>query len=135
MSERLWRIALLIHGGGHVMLSRRHIRLDQVYRLVDHGIIPVSIDYRLCPEIDITDGPLCDLRDALKWARDRLPQLRLKHQSIALDGDRVGVIGRSSEGTLALLLGQTVDISETPPPEAIMTFYCPTDYEDGCKSN
>ncbi|POS72644.1 polyketide synthase [Diaporthe helianthi] len=60
-------IASMIHGGGHVTLSRRAVRPAQTRYLLELGILPVSIDYRLCPEVNLVDGPKQDVCDALKW--------------------------------------------------------------------
>ncbi|KAI9044399.1 ketoacyl-synt-domain-containing protein [Aspergillus affinis] len=82
--EYKYPIALLIHGGGHVMLSRKHSRMDQVHRLLGHDIIPKLA----------TTASTEALRHHFEW--------------------------RSSADCCP----------ETRPPEAITTFYCPTDYED-----
>ena len=115
------------------MLSRKHVPREQISLLLEHGIIPVSIDFRLCPEVDIVNGPLSDARDAVQWARNELPHLLLKPRGLSLDGDHVGAIGWSSGGTIALLLGQTLIDQAYRPPDAIVSFYCPTDFEDDCK--
>ncbi|OQE09457.1 hypothetical protein PENVUL_c006G02806 [Penicillium vulpinum] len=123
-------VALLIHGGGHVMLSRKDIRLSQVETLLDHGFLPVSIDYRLCPEITLSEGPMTDVYDALAWARTVLPSLPLLRGDISVDGERVVAIGWSTGGHLALTLGFTSPLRTIRPPDATLVFYCPLDYED-----
>ena len=40
----------MIHGGGHVLSTRKDIRDDQTQILLKAGFLPVSVDYRLCPE-------------------------------------------------------------------------------------
>lgn len=114
------------------MLSRKHVPQEQINTLLEQGVIPVSVDYRLCPEVDIVSGPVCDVRDAVQWARSELPHLQLRQTSLRLDGSRVGVVGWSSGGALALLLGQTIQNPKYRHPDAIVTFYCPTDFEDEC---
>ncbi|KAL3458979.1 hypothetical protein BJX64DRAFT_291639 [Aspergillus heterothallicus] len=131
-SPKQWPVALLIHGGGHVMLSRKDIRTKQVQHLIRHGILPVSVDYRLCPEVNIVDGPMRDVRDAYVWARTQLSSLKLNSSPyLQIDDSRVAVVGWSTGGTLALTLGWTpTDVVKAP--DAILSFYCPTDYEDPC---
>lgn len=120
----------MIHGGGHVMLSRRDIRPPQTSMLLNAGFLPVSIDYRLCPEVTLLDGPMRDVCDALAWTRTVLPHLDLQRRDIRVDGRKVVVVGWSTGGHLALTLGFTAPKRGIPPPEAILAFYCPTDYED-----
>jgi len=122
--------ALMIHGGGHVMLSRRDIRPPQTRMLLAAGFLPVSIDYRLCPEMTLPDGPMQDVCDALAWARTVLPQLPLQRRDIRVDGGRVVAVGWSTGGHLALTLGFTAPSRGILPPDATLAFYCPTDYED-----
>ena len=120
----------MIHGGGHVMLSRRDVRPEQTKMLLDAGFLPVSIDYRLCPEVSLLDGPMNDVRDALRWARYTLPSLTLSRPDIQPDGDQVVTVGWSTGGHLAMTLAWTAPQAGIAPPEAVLAFYCPTDYED-----
>jgi len=122
----------MIHGGGHIMLSRKDIRPEQTSMLVKMGLLPVSIDYRLCPETNIREGPMVDVVDALAWARKVLPKLRLKRQDVLVDGGKVVTVGWSTGGTLAMSLACTSIPRGVRPPDAILAFYCPTDYEDPC---
>ncbi|KAL4903516.1 hypothetical protein BDW74DRAFT_179932 [Aspergillus multicolor] len=123
-------IALMVHGGGHIMLSRKDIRPSQTKLLLDHGFLPVSIDYRLCPEVTLTDGPIADVCTALDWARSKLPTLKLQRPDIHPDGGKVVVLGWSTGGTLAISLPFSAPQRGIRPPDAILAFYCPTDYED-----
>lgn len=120
----------MIHGGGHVMLSRKDIRPAQTQTLLDAGFLPVSIDYRLCPEVTLQDGPMRDVCDALTWCRTILPTLQLRRPDIKVDGSRVVAVGWSTGGHLALTLGFTAPLVGTQPPNATLAFYCPCDYED-----
>ncbi|KAI9844533.1 MAG: Type I Iterative PKS [Sclerophora amabilis] len=122
-------IALMIHGGGHVILSRKDIRPTQTQLLLDNGLLPVSVDYRLCPELDLVHGPMTDVRDAYQWARQTLPTLQLQRPEIQPDGDNVVAIGWSTGGHLAMTLGWTASQQNLKPPEAVLACYCPTDYE------
>ncbi|KAL7929919.1 hypothetical protein V8C35DRAFT_314154, partial [Trichoderma chlorosporum] len=126
-------IALMIHGGGHVISTRRDIRDDQTQLLLQAGFLPVSVDYRLCPEVTLSEGPMIDVRDALAWARTTLPSLALRcHDGtpIRADGTRVVAVGWSSGAHLAMSLGFTASTAGVRPPEAVLAFYGPSDYED-----
>ena len=119
----------MIHGGGHVMLSRKDIRPLQLQHLLISGLLPISIDHRLCPELSLTSGPMTDLCHALNWARNILPRLPLSRHDIAADGTKVVAVGWSTGGMLAMSLGWTAPARGLDPPDAILVFYCPTDYE------
>jgi acetyl esterase/lipase len=112
------------------MLSRKDVRPKQTQLLLDAGFVPVSIDYRLCPETTLVEGPMTDVRDALAWARETLPDLARKRSDVRITGARVVAVGWSTGGTLALSLGWVAPSVGLQPPEAILAFYCPTDYED-----
>lgn len=120
----------MIHGGGHVMLSRKDVRPVQTAIMLAAGFLPISIDYRLCPETTLPEGPMTDVRDALSWARCILPQTPLARADIRADGTRVAAVGWSTGGHLALTLGYTAPALGIRPPDATLAFYCPSDYED-----
>lgn len=126
--------ALMIHGGSHIIFSRKDIRPAQTRLLLEKGFIPVSLDHRLCPEVSLSKGAMVDICDALEWARYTLPNIKFQQSTFQMDGERVVVIGWSSGGQLAMSLAWTAPIRGLRPPEAILAFYCPTDYEDECKS-
>ncbi|KAK8091035.1 Type I Iterative PKS [Apiospora phragmitis] len=123
-------IALMIHGGGYVTLSRRAVRPEQTRYLLKKGLLPVSIDYRLCPEVNILDGPLTDVCDAYRWAREALPAIALG-AGLRVDPSRVAVVGWSTGGQLAMSLGWTAPAAGLRPPSAVLSFYAPVDFESG----
>ncbi|THC96047.1 hypothetical protein EYZ11_004468 [Aspergillus tanneri] len=98
--------------------------------LLNAGFLPVSIDYRLCPEVTLPEGPMRDVCDALAWARDVLPDLRLQRSDVRVDREHIVAVGWSTGGHLALTLGFTAPPRGIRPPDAILAFYCPLDYED-----
>lgn len=120
-------IALMLHGGGHMTLSRKAIRPAQTAHLLANGILPLSLDYRLCPEINIIDGAMADIRDAFIWARRTLPSL-MDSRGITLDTERIVVIGWSTGGHLAMSTAWTVEAAGETRPKAILSFYAPTDF-------
>ncbi|KAK8117055.1 uncharacterized protein PG998_005336 [Apiospora kogelbergensis] len=91
-------IALMVHGGGHMTLSRTAIRSTQMEFLLANGVLPVSIDYRLCPEVNLIDGPMTDVRDAYLWAQRSLKSV-VSRWDIAVDDKKIAVIGWSSGAT------------------------------------
>ncbi|KFA71272.1 hypothetical protein S40288_08480 [Stachybotrys chartarum IBT 40288] len=122
-------VALMIHGGGHIMLSRDDIRPQQTAMLLKAGFLPISVDYRLCPETTLLSGPMDDVSNALLWARTILPTLRLSRRDINV-ADKVVAIGWSTGGQLAMSLAWTSKAKNIRPPEAAFALYSPTDYED-----
>lgn len=120
-------VALMLHGGGYMTLSRRAIRPAQTAHLLAHGVLPVSLDYRLCPEANIVDGAMTDARDAVVWARTDLPGL-MADRGIAVDPTRIVVVGWSTGGHLAMSTAWTLQAIGEPPPRAILSFYAPVDF-------
>lgn len=120
----------MIHGGGHIMLSRRDIRPKQTSHLQSLGFVPISIDYRLCPETTLREGPMEDVCDAIGWVQSTLTSPQLLCQSLNLDSTRIAVVGWSTGGHLAMTTAFTTIQRGLPPPTAILSFYCPTNYED-----
>lgn len=121
----------MIHGGSHILFSRKDVRPAQTNLLLEKGFLPVSLDHRLCPEVSLVDGPMVDIRDGLYWARHELPSIVAARRSgLQVDGEKVVVVGWSSGGQLAMSLAWTAPERGLRPPEAILAFYCPTNYED-----
>lgn len=112
------------------MLSRNDIRPDQTNVLLKSGFLPISIDYRLCPEVTLSEGPMADAADALHWVRTKLPSLSLSRRDITVDASKVVAVGWSTGGHLATTLAWTSETRQVQPPEAILALYCPLDYED-----
>lgn len=112
------------------MLSRDDIRPEQTQMLLTRGFLPISVDYRLCPETSLTKGPMTDVLDALAWIRNELPQLSLMRKDIHVDAKKVVAVGWSTGGHLAMSLAWQSAARNISAPDAILAFYCPTDYED-----
>jgi acetyl esterase/lipase len=119
----------MVHGGGHFLYSRRDMPMKHVRVLLQRGFLPVSVDYRLCPELGLIEGPVTDVCDALQWARETLPFLPLGGPAVKVDADRVLALGWSSGGHLAMTLGYTPQLRGVKPPDVILPFYSPTDLE------
>jgi pimeloyl-ACP methyl ester carboxylesterase len=113
-----------------MIFSRKDIRPAQTRLLLGKGFLPVSLDYRLCPEATLGEGAMVDVCDALDWARNQLPNIQLQQRGLQIDGEKVVVVGWSSGGQLAMSLAWTAPQRGLRPPEAILAFYAPTDYED-----
>lgn len=120
--------ALMIHGGRHVALSRKAIRPAQTQHILANGVLPISIDYRLCPEVNLIEGPIADVYDAYQWVRAGLPQMALRH-GVVVDSNKVVTIGWSTGGHLTMSIGWNAKKASVPPPTAVLSFYAPLDFE------
>ncbi|KAI0009448.1 hypothetical protein F4779DRAFT_617624 [Xylariaceae sp. FL0662B] len=123
-------IALMIHGGGHLLFGRQDIPMKHVRTLLKRGFFPVSVDYRLCPEMSLFEGPMTDCCDALRWARETLPFLPLSIPHVRVDPSKLIALGWSSGGQLAMSLGYTARPRDIQPPDVILPFYSPSNLED-----
>ena len=89
---------LWMHGGGLVMGSPDSGHALCSRFAAEHGIVVVSVDYRLAPEDPFPAG-LDDCFDALTWIHDRAADL-------GVDVDRIAVGGDSAGAGLAACLAQ-----------------------------
>nr|WBO01276.1 putative type I non-reducing polyketide synthase [Cladonia uncialis] len=122
-------IALLIHGGGHFLFGRKDVPMKHIRTLIERGFLPISTDYRLCPETNLFEGPMTDCCDALKWATETLPTLPLSGPTVRPDPTKVVSLGWSSGGQLAMSLGYTAPVKGIKAPDAIFALYPPSDME------
>lgn len=85
----------------------RMISIPQVTDCLSREWIVVVPNHRLCPQVDIRDGPLCDVRDCLEWVYDGdglegFLQSKPGLEGYRVDRERVMAFGTSSGGMLAL---------------------------------
>jgi acetyl esterase/lipase len=108
-----------IHGGGWRGGSKADYG-RQLAPLVRQGLVVVAVDYRLSrPGAPSWPGNLDDVREAVRWVRRNAA-------GYGIDPGRVGVIGASAGGHLALLLGTTAG-DDASRVRAVIDFYGPTD--------
>jgi acetyl esterase/lipase len=124
----MFSVALVINGNGDMAVSRKAVRPAQTAFLLANDVLPVSLDVRLDPEVNLIDGALVDIRDAYAWVKNELPQLMQVH-GITLDTSRIAVIGYSMGGKLAMTTAWALQDASLTPPKAILSFYGPTDLE------
>lgn len=76
---------------------------DQISDCLERGWIVLAIEHRLCPGVDLLEGPMADVRDALAWAQDGGLAKALEGKwTGSMDRERIMVMGTSSGGHLAL---------------------------------
>ena len=107
-------IVLVVHGGGWSGGSRSDTA-SEAQALAGAGMAALNVDYRLAaPSAPGFPAQLSDLDQALSWARSHAAGL-------GLDPGRVGVLGLSAGGNLALDLGVRGLVS------AVVAWSAPTD--------
>ncbi len=93
-----------IHGGAWKSGNKKEM-LPCLYALAQQGCVAVSIDYRLAPSHHFLDQ-IDDCKAAVRF-------LRTHARELSIDPSRIGAVGSSAGGHLALLLG-TTDTKELP---------------------
>lgn len=76
------------------------------------------------------DGPLSDVKSGYWWARSELPSKMLEEHGVLVDGNKIVAIGWSTGGHLAMSLAWTTRETGMPPPNAILSFYAPIDFQN-----
>lgn len=112
-------VVLYIHGGGWRGGDKRKGALAT--ELVRRGMILVSINYRLSGQAKYP-AAIEDCRTALKWIREKGPKYQI-------DTSRIGVLGPSAGGHLALLLALALEKEERV--QAVCSWFGPTDFTTG----
>ncbi|RPB22362.1 hypothetical protein L211DRAFT_839714, partial [Terfezia boudieri ATCC MYA-4762] len=113
-------IALCFHSGSFIIGHKDAIPKAEVDFLAwDHGFIVVSIDYSLCPQVSLREGPIKDTEDIYRWCREVLPRLLAREEDrVEVDRKRMEVLGYSAGGLLAI---STAFLPN--PPSMIIDFY------------
>lgn len=89
---------------GHAAMNNA----DQIQHCLGLGWIVLSAEYRLCPGVDLLEGPITDARDLLRWSQDgglakALTEFGPK-DCPKPDQQRIMAMGASAGGSLALCL-------------------------------
>lgn len=83
---------------GHAGMNNK----DQIQDCLERGWIVLAIEHRLCPGVNLLEGPMTDVRDVLAWTQNGGLKDALKDQEVDVDAGRVMIMGTSSGGHLAL---------------------------------
>lgn len=90
--------------------SSKMVNRDQVEDCLSRGWIVLAPNHRLCPQVDLLDGPMRDCRDLLAWVYNGGLSKAISAgtgKQCKVDYDHVFAFGTSSGGTLALALVST----------------------------
>lgn len=104
-------VVVWFHGGALINGSRADIKLGLAEFCAKEGIILVSADYRLGPEIKAPEI-MADVRDLMAWVREKGPEL------FGADPERIVAAGSSAGGYLAQAVG-----AMAPPPNAVLSLW------------
>ncbi len=113
---------VIIHGGGWTVGDKQSTREAQMADLLSAaGFVCISINYQMI-ENDKPAWPtyLDDAREAVRFLRRNAEKYRV-------DPDRIGAIGGSAGGNIALMLGLKVPGEVPANVQAIVALYAPTD--------
>ncbi|KAJ5895601.1 hypothetical protein N7495_007292 [Penicillium taxi] len=117
-----------IHGGAFMLGHSRMISMSQVDDCLARGWIVLAPNHRLCPGVNLLEGPMQDIRSLLAWVYEGHLDNFLSEQAqpFRADLDNVAAFGTSSGGHLALSLG--FDTPKTP--KAILSLYGSVHFTD-----
>jgi acetyl esterase/lipase len=89
---------LVIHGGAWRVGNKTDVRFIMP-DFVRHGYVAIAPQYRFCPK-ETFPAQVYDVKAAVRWIKANAKKYRI-------DPDRIGAIGFSAGGHLALMLGVT----------------------------
>jgi acetyl esterase/lipase len=95
--------------------SSAMVNQDQIGDCLSRGWILLAPNHRLCPQVNLLEGPVQDCRDLLAWVHDGGLQKAVEsHTEVPypVDLDHVFAFGTSSGGTLALTLVSPLELSK-----------------------
>ena len=105
-------VVVWIHGGALIMGSRASVPSQLMELCKTDGLVLVSVDYRLAPEVK-APAIIDDVKDLFRWLhRDGT---RLLH----IDAKKIVVTGGSAGGYLTMMTGICVD----PKPTALVAYW------------
>ncbi|KAI9727604.1 MAG: hypothetical protein M1834_008044 [Cirrosporium novae-zelandiae] len=104
LQDKAKPIVIIFHGGGMIVGSFDIIPQVQLQYLVSQNFLVVIPNYRLSPQVSASEGGFADAASTLQWAQTQLPAILKAQHSITVDPARVGTMGHSTGGTIALWL-------------------------------
>lgn len=105
LHANLTLIVIDIHGGAFMLGHSKMVSMPQVNDCLERGWIVIVPNHRLCPGVNLLEGPMQDIRDLLAWVYDGHLDVVLAEQGPhRVDMENVAAFGTSSGGHLALSL-------------------------------
>ncbi|KAH8586908.1 Alpha/Beta hydrolase protein [Bisporella sp. PMI_857] len=121
-------VIYVIHGGGWLMGHPSMNPKAQIEDSLERGWIVLAPDHRLCPQLNILDGPMADIRSLHAWVHDGHLDTELKARAVPLSADKRKIIATGSASGGHACLGLAFDNEATPPPAAILDLYAPKNF-------
>lgn len=121
-------VILNIHGGSWRGGDKGGMFAPHAWWLANQGYVVLDVQYRLSPTA-LWPAQLGDVKTAIRWLRANAPRL-------GVDPERIGLIGRSAGGQLALMAAFTAHDPKFPAPpglperddvQSVVAVYSPTD--------
>jgi acetyl esterase/lipase len=94
---------ILVHGGGW-RSGDKSLQIPMAQQLAARGYVTAAVEYRLSPEAKFP-AAVYDLKAAIRWMRTNALQYHI-------DPNRIAILGCSSGGQLAALIGTTNDVDK-----------------------
>lgn len=91
-------LVVLVHGGGWCSGNRKQMA-DMAVGLARLGYCAVTVEYRLAPQVHFPE-PLSDVKTAIIYLKSHAAEFNI-------DPSRIGIVGGSAGGHLALLVAVT----------------------------
>lgn len=120
----------MVHGGAFILGHSGMVSPDHVTDCLSRGWIVVAPEHRLCPHVDIYEGPIADTRDCLAWVYDGGLQKSVNEcgkadaKGIVVNSGKVAAMGMSSGGTCALAMVCTDSAFLCPVPVPHSLIHC-----------
>jgi acetyl esterase/lipase len=117
-----------IHGGGFRAGNRTGWDA-RCKKMAEQGYVAITVEYRLAPKYQFP-AAVQDVKTAVRW-------LRANAQRLGVDPDRIGTVGDSAGGHLALFLGVTAGVKEFEGTDyadqrsdvtCVVSYYGPSDF-------
>ncbi|BAE64338.1 unnamed protein product [Aspergillus oryzae RIB40] len=80
-------VLINIHGGAFMLGNSRMVSIPQIEDCLSRGWIVVVPNHRLCPGVNILEGPVEDCRDLLTWVYDGRLEGFLRDQGVGMGYD------------------------------------------------
>lgn len=118
----------MIRSGSQSTSSSEGAHLTEIEFLLQRDFLPVTVDYRHGPNLSISESAT-DICDAFYWARNVLPHLKFPQSALAIDCEKIVVVGWAMGGQLAMSLAWTASQRGLRAPEAILVFCNSTGFD------